>query len=223
MDAVTLRGRKEGFELNIDAGADFDQALLALAELLTKIRQEQPTLGSDKIELELTTGLRLLDKQQQLALETTLARFPEFQVTRVQAAVMTIEQAQREREADRLHVEPNVLRSGQEVTYDGDVLFVGNLHQGATLKATGSIFVLGEVAGVVHAGYPDNPDAVIAGNLSHAVQLRIADAVEILDHKKIKFTAQSMSYINDLHVIDYGAITDLKQINPKLYRKMKEQ
>ncbi|KRL61872.1 septum site-determining protein MinC [Latilactobacillus fuchuensis] len=223
MDAVTLRGRKEGFELNIDAGADFDQALLALAELLTKIRQEQPTLGSDKIELELTTGLRLLNEAQETALQTTLARFPEFQVNRIQSLVMTIEEATAQREADRLHVEPNVLRSGQEVNYDGDVLFVGNLHQGATVKASGSIFVLGEVAGIVHAGYPDNPEAVIAGDLSHAVQLRIADAVEILDHKKNQFTAQSMSYINDLHVIDYGAITDLKQINPKLYRKMKEQ
>jgi len=49
MDAVTLRGRKEGFELNIDAGADFDQALVALAELLNKIRLEQPQLGSDQI------------------------------------------------------------------------------------------------------------------------------------------------------------------------------
>lgn len=223
MDAVTLRGRKEGFELNIDAGADFDQALLALAELLTKIRQEQPTLGSDKIELELTTGLRLLNEAQETALQTTLARFPEFQVNRIQSLVMTIEEATAQREADRLHVEPNVLRSGQEVNYDGDVLFVGNLHQGATVKASGSIFVLGEVAGIVHAGYPDNPEAMIAGDLSHAVQLRIADAVEILDHKKNQFTAQSMSYINDLHVIDYGAITDLKQINPKLYRKMKEQ
>lgn len=223
MDAVTLRGRKEGFELNIDAGADFDQALLTLAELLTKIRQEQPTLGSDKIELELTTGLRLLNEAQETALQTTLARFPEFQVNRIQSLVMTIEEATAQREADRLHVEPNVLRSGQEVNYDGDVLFVGNLHQGATVKASGSIFVLGEVAGIVHAGYPDNPEAVIAGDLSHAVQLRIADAVEILDHKKNQFTAQSMSYINDLHVIDYGAITDLKQINPKLYRKMKEQ
>lgn len=64
MDAVTLRGRKEGFELNIDAGADFDQALDSIVALLSKIRSEQPKLGNDKIELELTTGMRLLSEQQ---------------------------------------------------------------------------------------------------------------------------------------------------------------
>ncbi|ASN62007.1 septum site-determining protein MinC [Latilactobacillus curvatus] len=223
MDAVTLRGRKEGFELNIDAGADFDQALVALAELLNKIRLEQPQLGSDQIELELTTGRRLLNDAQKQALATVFEQFPEFNGTSIQSEVMTIEQAEIDRRENSIHVEPNVLRSGQEVNYVGDVLFVGNLHQGATLKATGSIFVLGEVAGIVHAGFPDNAEAVVAGDLSHALQLRIADAVEILDHKKTPFTAQSVSFINDLHVIDYGELTDLKQINPKLYRKMKEQ
>ncbi|KRM22283.1 septum site-determining protein MinC [Latilactobacillus graminis] len=223
MDAVTLRGHKEGFELKIDAGADFDQALGTLAELLHKIRLEQPQLGSDQIELELTTGRRLLDDAQKQALGAVFEQFPEFNVTSIQAEVMSVEQAEIERQKNSLHVEPSVLRSGQEMNYVGDVLFVGNLHQGATLKATGSIFVLGEVAGIVHAGFPDNTEAVVVGDLSHALQLRIADAVEVLNHKKTLFTAQSVSFINDLHVIDYGELTDLKQINPKLYRKMKEQ
>lgn len=223
MDAVTLRGRKEGFELNIDAGADFDQALDSIVALLSKIRSEQPKLGNDKIELELTTGMRLLSEQQKKALYQTLEPFPEFVIMSIQSSVMTIEQAQIERQENSIHVEPNVIRSGQEVNYVGDVLFVGNLHQGAVIKATGSIFILGSVAGIVHAGFPDNADAIVAGNLTKAVQLRIADAVEIIDPKKTPFNSQSISYINDLHVIDYGEITDLKQINPKLYRKMEEQ
>ena len=80
MDAVTLRGRKEGFELNIDAGADFDQALDSIVALLSKIRSEQPKLGNDKIELELTTGMRLLSEQQKKALYQTLEPFPEFDI-----------------------------------------------------------------------------------------------------------------------------------------------
>ncbi|MEJ1323927.1 septum site-determining protein MinC [Latilactobacillus sakei] len=134
-------------------GADFDQALDSIVALLSKIRSEQPNLGNDKIELELTTGMRLLSEQQKKALYQTLEPFPEFDIMSIQSSVMTIEQAQIERQENSIHVEPNVIRSGQEVNYVGDVLFVGNLHQGAVIKATGSIFILGSVAGIVHARF----------------------------------------------------------------------
>ncbi len=69
------------------------------------------------------------------------------------------------------------LRSGQSFHHDGDIILVGNLHDGAELTATGSICVLGQMKGLVHAGSGgDNSAAVIA--LSYmANQLRIGSLV----------------------------------------------
>lgn len=57
----------------------------------------------------------------------------------------------------------NPLRSGQLLQHDGDIILVGNLHDGAEIQATGSICVLGQLKGVVHAGCGgDNSMSVIA-------------------------------------------------------------
>ena len=67
------------------------------------------------------------------------------------------------------------LRSGQREEHGGDVILVGHLNAGAEIFAGGSVFVLGRLSGLVHAGC-DGPEGVcvVAGSFE-TPQLRIGD------------------------------------------------
>ena len=65
------------------------------------------------------------------------------------------------------------LRSGQKHVFNGDVVLVGDVNQGAEIIAGGDTIVFGTLRGVVHAGYPDNPQAVVLALNLMPLQLRI--------------------------------------------------
>lgn len=68
------------------------------------------------------------------------------------------------------------LRSGQELTVEGNIVLLGHVHPGATIKASGSIFIIGSLSGVAHAGYLGDEAAIILAYRMQPSQLRIADA-----------------------------------------------
>lgn len=73
------------------------------------------------------------------------------------------------------------LRSGQSEVFEGDVTVVGDINQGAEVIAGGDAIVFGTLRGMVHAGYPDNQEAiVIALNLT-PLQLRIGPFIARAD------------------------------------------
>jgi septum site-determining protein MinC len=69
------------------------------------------------------------------------------------------------------------LRSGQEVSYDGNIVIIGDVNPGAFLKAKGNIVVLGSLRGFAHAGVGGNLDSVVAAYSLLPMQLRIGDII----------------------------------------------
>lgn len=69
------------------------------------------------------------------------------------------------------------LRSGQLITFDGNLVILGDVNPGAVVEATGNIVVMGLLRGVVHAGSDGNKDAIVAALGLHPTQLRIADII----------------------------------------------
>ncbi|MDX9917998.1 MAG: septum site-determining protein MinC [Gudongella sp.] len=69
------------------------------------------------------------------------------------------------------------LRSGQEVTFNGNIVVIGDVNPGAQLKAKGNIVVLGSLKGVAHAGVGGNLGAVVAAYSLLPTQLRIGDLI----------------------------------------------
>lgn len=66
------------------------------------------------------------------------------------------------------------LRSGQVVSFDGNVVIIGNCHSGSEIVAAGDITVWGVLEGIAHAGSKGDEDAVIRALKIDAIQLRIA-------------------------------------------------
>ncbi|MCL2058048.1 MAG: hypothetical protein FWH01_03175 [Oscillospiraceae bacterium] len=69
------------------------------------------------------------------------------------------------------------LRSGRLVSYDGNVVVIGDVNPGAEVEATGNIIILGNVKGIVHAGAGGNKEATVIALNFAPTQLRVADVI----------------------------------------------
>ena len=78
------------------------------------------------------------------------------------------------------------LRSGGRVTFDGNVVVMGDVNSGAEIVAGGSIIVWGRLRGVVHAGAQGDENAVVCALELAPTQLRIAGEIAISPKKQGK-------------------------------------
>lgn len=66
------------------------------------------------------------------------------------------------------------LRSGQTVSYEGNILIIGDAHPGSEIVAGGDITVWGILGGIAHAGSHGNITSKVRALKLNAIQLRIA-------------------------------------------------
>ncbi len=66
------------------------------------------------------------------------------------------------------------LRSGQTMSYDGNVVIIGDVNPGSEIIAKGDITVWGVLGGIAHAGARGNDFAKIRALKLNAIQLRIS-------------------------------------------------
>lgn len=67
------------------------------------------------------------------------------------------------------------LRSGQTVSYEGNIFLIGDAHPGSEIIATGDVTIWGILGGIVHAGSKGNTDAKVRALKLNPIQLRIAN------------------------------------------------
>lgn len=221
MDNVVLKGRKDGYEIILKDTSAFDEIIIDLKALLQRLNQDESS--QQKLALTVNTGHRLLTAEQQQQVTTIINDYSHFVLSTITADVIPIPVATTEPKwQGGMRLVTDVIRSGQVVELDGDVLFIGTLHRGGTLRATGSIFIYsGSVtAGIIHAGYPNDSTQIIVGDFAAANQIRLGDTLEVSDAYTDQITATSMAYVNDLHMINYSTLSKLAEQKPKLLRHL---
>lgn len=217
-DAAVLKGTKDGYELVLDERASLDEIFVSLNKLLDNLKTQTASTKPNVVNFDVLTGKRLWSAEDRQSLEKTFANYDNFSIHKVISEVITIERADQIREQENVHVVDRTIRNGQDVIIEGDVLFLGTVHQGGKLFVSGNLYVMGKVEGIIQAGYPNFENKLIIGDVHNAQQIRIGEQFEILDDISAnKITKESVIYISDLHVLDYGKIEELKQINPKFF------
>ena len=73
------------------------------------------------------------------------------------------------------------VRSGQRIEYEGSIVILGDVNDGAEIIAGDNVIVVGVLRGLAHAGAKGNKDAIIAAGKLDIVQVRIANIVKELD------------------------------------------
>lgn len=95
---------------------------------------------------------------------------------------------------DPLYIKMTV-RAGTEIRHGGSVIIFGDVHAGAEIIADGDILVWGKLRGLVHAGAKGNPLAVVMALSLYPTQLRIAEAIAVVDPPKTSFCPE-IAYID---------------------------
>ncbi|QVI35733.1 septum site-determining protein MinC [Lacticaseibacillus chiayiensis] len=215
MDSVVLKGRNDSLALQLRDTADFMQIIRTLKTLLGKLYEETPT---GEVSYRLETGNRLLTEEQLTQIQSVFADFPRFSINGITSAVVDKDVVADMVTGKMTHRIGGVVRSGQTIDIMGDVLFLGDLHSGATLCASGNIFVMGKVSGVVQAGSHGDTRAVVVGDLQGASQVRIADVIEIVaDHYD---PLKPVAYLSKLHTMTHAKMSELANIRPRLFKQM---
>ena len=180
-DVVSIKGVANGIYLNVE-GNDLE---IIKTELKNKMKtasnffQGSNILGVKGEELSEDNRLEImLLLKYKYDFDIQVEKVPE-DITSVQSEIIVIDHSSEPEEVQEgmtkfVH---GTLRSGQEVSYNGNIVVIGDVNPGAQLKAKGNIVVLGSLRGVAQAGIGGNRYAVVAAYSLLPTQLRIADYI----------------------------------------------
>ena len=94
------------------------------------------------------------------------------------------------------------IRSGQKMEFEGSIVIIGDVNDGAEVIAEDNIAVVGNLRGMAHAGAKGNEKAIIAANIINSPQIRIASRILERDRKDIERESYSYAYINNEGLIE---------------------
>jgi probable septum site-determining protein minC len=78
------------------------------------------------------------------------------------------------------------VRSGQKLEFEGSIVIMGDVNDGAEVMAGDNIVILGALRGLAHAGAKGNVNAIIAASSIDAPQLRIANIIKEREKEEIQ-------------------------------------
>lgn len=114
-----------------------------------------------------------------------------------------------------IEIKSGTVRSGQVLIHSGNLLFIGDVNPGGMVQSSGSIYVMGALRGVAHAGCHGDTDAIIVASHLHPTQLRIADVIsrppDQWDESEI---GMRFAYLSD-HQIAVEKVHQLGQLHPE--------
>lgn len=214
---VTIKGKKDGLILSLDDTCAYNELLAELKEKLAASDRHQK---GPLISVKVKAGNRYLtDKQKQEIKEFVRSKKKLF-VAEIESNVMSKQEADELVRQNQITQVTKMIRSGQVLEIDGDLLLIGDVNPGGRVIATGHIYVLGALRGMAHAGRDGRVDAVIAASIMQPTQLRIAEVVSRApDQSKLEEHEMECAYVDDSNgQIVLDRIQSLYRLRPDLTR-----
>lgn len=76
------------------------------------------------------------------------------------------------------------VRSGQRIEYEGSIVILGDVNDGAEIIAADHVIVVGVLRGLAHAGAKGNKKGIIAAASIESKQIRIADIIKEIEDER---------------------------------------
>lgn len=210
---ITIKGTKDGLVLRLDDHCSFSDLLDELKEKVTGSVLEGVS------EVQLHTGRRFCDEQDMKRILATIHTSPNLRVSKVHSDVISLEACEKKVIEEQSETYIGIVRSGQVLRAEGDLVIIGDVNQSAQVIAGGSIYVLGRVKGIAHAGANGDKEAVIAASWLEATHLKIADKIEIMTDELTVLSEQpemECAYINKNGQISIDRLQELRYLRPNL-------
>ncbi|MFK5675894.1 MULTISPECIES: septum site-determining protein MinC [unclassified Ligilactobacillus] len=216
MKAVSLKGYKDRFELVVHDTASFTQIKKELADLLAKVNEDKQYKNKE-MTVTVQTGMRQLTTPQEDELKKLFKPYPLLSVVGFKSTVVLRTTAAKVVADVQTRVDTSIVRSGQDKQLTGDVLFMGTVHDGGTLRAEGNIYALGALEGIICAG-TKRADAVIVGDLSKVQQVRIGTIVAIIaDEDETQLSAPTtVAFVED-ETVKFAPLIEFLKKKPEFF------
>ncbi len=210
---ITIKGTKEGLVLRLDDHCAFPDLL---SELKEKV---QSSVLEGVTEVQLHLGHRYCDEKDMKQIQSVIHTNPKLRVSKVHSDVISLKECEQKLIEKQSETYIGIVRSGQVVKADGDLVIIGDVNQSAQVIAGGSIYVLGRVKGIAHAGANGNKAAVIAASWLEATHLKIADKIEIMTDELTILSEQpemECAYLQENGQIAINRLQELRYLRPDL-------
>lgn len=94
------------------------------------------------------------------------------------------------------------LRSGQRLEFEGTLIILGDVNDGAEAIAGENVIVVGTLRGLAHAGAKGNKKAIIAANKIESPQIRISNIIKEMERNDEDYNvALTYAYVDDDKII----------------------
>lgn len=170
---VNIKGIKDGLVFLLDDACEYS---LLIEELKKKLEPSQHNIWSGPVvNVQVKLGKRELTDREKDEIRGIIGQHENLLIASLESEQP--EPPPAEPEQERMAVLRGVIRSGQTVRHDGNLLYIGDVNPGGTIVCTGDIFVMGALRGMAHAGSEGSEHAVIAASYMRPTQLRIAGII----------------------------------------------
>ncbi|NMD70551.1 septum site-determining protein MinC [Bacillus sp. DNRA2] len=172
---VTIKGTKDGITLHLDDSCSYEELK---KELDIKLSANSRTNeGQPLTTVKVQVGNRYLTDEMHEEIKEIIRKKKNLVVDEIVTSVMTIEEAARIKAESEIVSVARIIRSGQVLEVPGDLLLLGDVNPGGTVKAGGNIFIMGTLKGIAHAGCYGDDQAVISAAVMNPSQLWISDCI----------------------------------------------
>lgn len=210
---VSIKGTKEGLVLRLDDKCSY-------SDIVNELRQKVQENSLEGVaEVQIHTGFRYCSDDQLKELVAIVHESPSLRVSKVQSDIITIEECNERILQKQSETYIGIVRSGQIIEAVGDLVVIGDVNPNGRVVAGGSIYVLGRLKGIAHAGADGNQDAVIAASFLEATHLKIADRLETMtDELTILSEHPEMecAYLHENGFIAIDRLQELRLLRPGL-------
>ena len=94
------------------------------------------------------------------------------------------------------------LRSGQRLEFEGTLIILGDVNDGAEAIAGKNVIVVGNLRGLAHAGAKGNKKAIIAANKIESPQIRISNIIKEMEKNDDDYNvALTYAYVDEDKII----------------------
>jgi septum site-determining protein MinC len=146
--AAVFKGSKEGIVLLINPEMEFP----SIMEFLSKVLEERKLFFSGALLL-LDTNNRTFSNEELSNLEEIFKKYGVSFKIKGEDKIYGKEFIRTgELNEEKVAIISHTLRSGQSINFDGSVVIIGDINEGAEVNASKNIYVFGIVRGIINAG-----------------------------------------------------------------------
>ncbi len=183
-NCITINTKKDSIVIKIDENAEQDEIMQELNQKLIELKK----LYKEDDTPITVTGKVLKNKeidqiQEEIKKNINVKVF--FDSPRILGLHGIKKTFNKDIATSETKFHKGALRSGQRIEFEGSLVILGDVNDGAEVIASENIVVLGALRGLAHAGAKGNNDAMIAASSIESQQIRISNVVKEIERDEI--------------------------------------